>query len=133
MAYSLNPIHPGCICCSVEGEIPPRDLALMGYEIRMRAKARRWRSIMVDMSRLRSTLTPPQILDLAQILAGEPSRRSRLAFVVRPDHARQAGWATKLAQRSGLCLSWFRDPRKAARWISPAKAPVGRKLEGPTQ
>src|SRR5208337_4326568 len=106
MAYSVNPIkEERCVCLSFEGEMPPRELAVMGYEARRRADARRWPRIMVDITQLRSSLTPPQLLDFAEILAGQAPRHGRLAFVVRRDHARQFGWAANAARRSGLCLA----------------------------
>jgi hypothetical protein len=130
MAYFINPIEEQrCLCLSCEGEVQPRDLAVLGYETGRRADVKRWRHIMVDITQLRSSLTPSQLLDLAEILAGHAPQRRRLAFVVRPDHVRQVGWAANVARRSGLCLAYFRDPRKAARWMRPAKAPTRRKLE----
>ena len=130
MSCFINPVkEQRCLCLSCEGEVQPQDLAVMGYEARRRAKARRWCRIMVDITHLRSRLTPPQLLDFAEILAGQAPRRGRLAFVVRRDHARQLGWAANVALRSGLCLAYFRDARKAVRWITPAKAPARRKLE----
>ncbi len=130
MPCFISPVEDQrCLRLSLEGEIRPRDLAVMGYEARRRAKARHWSRIVVDMTQLQSSLTPPQLLDLAEILAGQAGRRGRLAFVGRPDHTRQVGWAADVARRSGLCLAYFRDPEKAARWMRPALAPARTKLE----
>ena len=38
MAYSINPIkEERCACLSFEGEMPSRELAVMGYEAQARA------------------------------------------------------------------------------------------------
>ena len=118
----------GCVCLSFDGEVSPRELAVMSYEARGQIDARRFTRMMVNITRLRSSLTAPQLLDFTQILAGQVPRDARLALVVRPDQARQASFAENVARRSGVFMTYFLDPEKAARWVKQTQAPVRRKL-----
>jgi hypothetical protein len=85
---------------------------------------------MVDITQLRSSLTVPQLLDFATVLAGQALRDARVALVVRPDQAKQVNVVEKAARKGGVFLAYFPDPEEAAVWVKQANACPRRKSQG---
>ena len=123
MAYFIKPIEAErCVSLSYEGELPPREIAAARYEAHGVLNARRWSRITVDLTRLRSVPTAPQLFDFAKGFAGQIPPDARVALVVRPEQVRQANFVEKVARRDGVFLSYFIDPGKAALWMQRAQA-----------
>jgi hypothetical protein len=128
MAYFIKPIEEDrCVSLSYEGEIPPREIAAARYEAHGLLNARRWSRMIVDLSRLRSVPTAPQLFDFAKGFAGQIPADARVALVVRPEQVRQATFVEKVARKDGVFLSYFVDPGKAALWMQRSQ-PFRRKL-----
>lgn len=123
MAYFIEPIEEErCVSLSYEGEMPPRDIAAARYEAHGVLNARRWSRLMVDLTRLRSVPTPPQLFDFAKGFARQVPPDARVALIVRPEQVRDANLVEKVARKDGVFLSYFIDPGKAALWMQRSLA-----------
>ena len=123
MAYFIKPIEAErCVSLSYEGDLPPLEIAAARSEAHGLLNARRWSRITVDLNRLRSVPTAPQLFDFAKGFAGQIPPDARVALVVRPEQVRQANFVEKVARRDGVFLSYFIDPGKAALWMQRSQA-----------
>ncbi len=128
MAYFIKPIEEErCVSLSYEGEMPPREIAAARYEAHGVLNARRWSRLMVDLTRLRSVPTAPELFDFAKGFASQIPPHARVALLVRPEQVRDANLVEKVARKDGVFLSYFVDPGKAALWMQRSQ-PSRRKL-----
>ena len=123
MTCSIQPIEEErCVCLSYEGEISPREIAAARYEAQALLNARGWSRVVVDLTRLQSIPTSPHLFDFAKGFAGPLPPDARIALVVCPEQVRNAKVIEKVARKSGVFLSYFIDPRKAALWMQRSQA-----------
>jgi len=123
MAYYIDPIaKEECVCLSFEGDIPPEELAAVGYETRGLLSARRWTRVLTDITHLDTRPTALQLIDFVQGLAGNLPAGSRLALVVVPDQTRETRLLQKVSRKGCLMVASFLDPDRAAVWLKRAKA-----------
>ena len=128
MAYFIKPIEEErCVSLAYEGKMPPWEIAAARHEAYGVLNARRWSRIMVDLTRLRSVPTSPQLFDFAKGFAGQVPLDVRIALVVRPEQVRDANLVEKVARKDGVFLSYFVAHGKAALWMQRSQ-PLRRKL-----
>ena len=118
MAYSIKAIEEErCVSLSYEGQLPPREIAAARYKAHGLLNARHWSRIIMDVTQLRIAPTVLQLFDFAKGFAGQIPHNARVALVVRPEQVRHAKVVEEIARKSGVFLSYFIDPGKAALWM----------------
>lgn len=128
MAYCIKPIEEErCVSLSYEGELQPRAIAAGRYEALGLLNARHWNRIMVDLTGLHLVPTVPQLFEFARGFVGQIPHEARVALVVSPEQVRHAKMVEEIARKSGVFLSFFINPGKAALWMQRSQ-PFRRKL-----
>jgi hypothetical protein len=108
--------------------MPAVEVSAARYEADAVLDQHRWHRLVVDVTRLQSVPTIPELFDFASGLSSNISRTRRVALVVRPEQERNARLVQKVARRGRVFLTYFLDPHKAALWMkqSPRRQIMGR-------
>ncbi len=106
-----------CVFLTYEGKTPLVEVIAARYEAHDLLEKRRWKRIVVDISKLRSTLTNRALFELASGLSLDLSQSIRVALVANSEQATQAKFFENMARNDGVFLTLFSDDEKASDWV----------------
>src|SRR5258708_40234015 len=103
-----------------EGEMPVTAAVAVRDEVIGLLVTKGWNRIVVDVTALRSTSTALEHFEFARGLSSELPRTTRIALVVRSEHA---NLGENVARSDGGFLTLFFDAEKATAWVKGLKPP----------
>lgn len=118
MSFIINPVKDDeCVFLTYEGKMPLVEVIAARYEAHNLLEKKRWNRIVVDISRLRSTLTNRALFELASGLSLDLPQSIRVALVANSEQAPQARFFENMARHDGVFLTLFSDDEKASAWV----------------